>query len=766
MAISKIFGGLKTPKIKKEPQLGFKEEEIIAPKESIDTPPRQERIDFTEEDGIKKLIDEKGQEEAEKILRAELKRKRENLKRTKEMHKKNINIIDTHPKGVDVGLTALVSNDTYAMASNSNLEYRRKALKGLAEGFLVEAKQNLSTTHLGLMRDKELTRATAKAVIDGDTSNPLAARMANEINKMNDFLRERFNSYGGDIGKLRKGGYLPQSHDAQAIRKVSKDEWKDFIKPLLDDETSRLVNRGALDLDTVYDTITTGGLNKIQPTKKMSVGQGKSTINRHAEERVLNFKDGESWIAYQEKFGTPDIMATLDNHIQTMVTDMAMVEIFGPNPEAMYKTLKDYVRAKRAEKGEDPNKGFDMLDMMWNSETGKVDRDAGAFVLSPYLQTIRGMNTASLLTSATLSTVTDPLMAMLNAGFKGMNPLETLGSYVKNFVKSVSKRGFEDQQIMGLGADVFSSEVTRRYSELGEGFWAKASEAVMRATFMNVLTESARQAFKVQFMKKLLNGRNITDLTTDEHIKILEQVNEAADYAVIMGNSRSRAFTTMGKEKGTIGGEITRSTMQFLTFPITFMVMQGSRILRQGSVGSRIGYAAGLFTVTTVGGAIAMIAKDAAKGYGAREGLVPWSDEYDDKQKIKFWGAAAMQGGGIGIFSDFLFSDVNRFGQGKSITTLGPTAGLAGDAWDLTYGNVQKAFDPDEPDTHFGVEAVEFVNRHANPLKVWYVNAIMEQYITRNIKIMLDDDYERTERKKIRKREREYGQEKFEWLQD
>jgi hypothetical protein len=520
-----------------------------------------------------------------------------------------------------------------------------------------------------------------------------------------------------------------------------------------------------MSLESVYDTISTGGLSKLK-SDKMSVGQGKATINKHAEERVLNFKDGDAWMEYQEKFGAADIMATLDDHIRKMTTDMALIEVFGPNPDAMFKTLMDQVKAKNVMNGmEKPDKGLDHLQKMYNVVSGKVDSDVGSFLPSGFLQTSRAMNTASLLTSAALSTVTDPLLASLNAAFHGMNPAVTLGSYVKNFVKSASKSSFEDQQLIGLGADVFSSEVTKRFSELGNGFWAKASEAVMRATFMNTLTESSRMAFKAQFMKKLLKGRTIESLTTDQHLKLLEQVQEQADFAVIMGNSRSRAITTMGESKGTITGEISRSSMQFMTFPLTFMIMQGARITRQGTVGSRIAYATSLFSLMTIGGAIAMTAKDASKGYTAREGN-PFGEESDTKAKLKFWGAAMMQGGGAGIFGDFLFSDANRFGGGKAVTALGPTASLVGDAWDLTYGNVQKAFDPDNPDTHFGEESVEYLNRHMNPLNVWYIGAIMEKYVTRNAKIMLDEDYERKEQRKLRKRRKDYGQEQFEILQD
>jgi hypothetical protein len=178
--------------VKPPEQLG--QQEIIAPKPEPEVIEQQTQIDFGSEDSIKKLIDAKGITEAEIQLRAELKRKRENLERRKSAHKKNLHLIDTHPDGAKAGLVSTVTNDSYGKASNSNVEYKQKALQGMTEMFLPKAKQELSTTHLGLARDKDLGRAVAKAIIDGDVSNPRAVKLGQEITKALDFMKERFNS--------------------------------------------------------------------------------------------------------------------------------------------------------------------------------------------------------------------------------------------------------------------------------------------------------------------------------------------------------------------------------------------------------------------------------------------------------------------------------------------------------------------------------------------------------------------------------------------
>jgi len=84
----------------------------------------------------------------------------------------------------------------------------------------------------------------------------------------------------------------------------------------------------------------------------------------------------------------------------------------------------------------------------------------------------------------------------------------------------------------------------------------------------------------------------------------------------------------------------------------------------------------------------------------------------------------------------------------------------------LIYGNVLEAFDPDNKNTHFGPELVDFINDHSNPVKSWYTRMFWEHYAVRNLKIVLDEDYERAERRRRRKREKEYKQEQFEFLED
>jgi hypothetical protein len=134
----------------------------------------------------------------------------------------------------------------------------------------------------------------------------------------------------------------------------------------------------------------------------------------------------------------------------------------------------------------------------------------------------------------------------------------------------------------------------------------------------------------------------------------------------------SRRTTTLGQRPGTIAGEGIRFIMQFKGFPIAF----GQRVLGRAAFGFRKGakleqtaHIGTMLAGLTMAGYAAMTMKDMAKGY--------WPPR--DPTDPKTWAAAFVQGGAMGIYGDYLFSQVNRFGSGPLETAVGPAAGTASD---------------------------------------------------------------------------------------
>jgi len=150
---------------------------------------------------------------------------------------------------------------------------------------------------------------------------------------------------------------------------------------------------------------------------------------------------------------------------------------------------------------------------------------------------------------------------------------------------------------------------------------------------------------------------------------------DEASYSVVETDAASRRVSTLGTRPGTIAGEAVRFIMQFKGFPIAFTQRILGRALLNAPTG-RAGQAAhigSLLAGLTVAGYMAMTVKDMARG------LWPPRDPTSPSTML----AAMMQGGSLGIYGDFLFGKVSRFGQGPVETLSGPTVGAAAELYNI-----------------------------------------------------------------------------------
>jgi hypothetical protein len=134
-------------------------------------------------------------------------------------------------------------------------------------------------------------------------------------------------------------------------------------------------------------------------------------------------------------------------------------------------------------------------------------------------------------------------------------------------------------------------------------------------------------------------------------MSVLRFIADETNYGVIVTDARSRRTTTLGQRPGTIAGEGIRFIMQFKGFPIAF----GQRVLGRAAFGFRKGakleqtaHIGTMLAGLTMAGYAAMTMKDMAKGY--------WPPR--DPTDPKTWAAAFVQGGAMGIYGDYLFSQV------------------------------------------------------------------------------------------------------------
>lgn len=197
------------------------------------------------------------------------------------------------------------------------------------------------------------------------------------------------------------------------------------------------------------------------------------------------------------------------------------------------------------------------------------------------------------------------------------------------------------------------------------------------------------------FMTGAVSPNKLARAKLDAEISLRRFYSDEINFGVIETDARSRRFTLRGTQAGTFTGEFLRLIFQFKGWPVAYT----QRVLGRAVFGQRGGldqslHLAHLLVGATVAGYIAMTAKDYLKGYDRRKFVNP-----DGSMNLKTVGAAFTQGGGAGIYGDFLFGQVNRFGSGMLESAAGPGIGTASDL----INNLMKARDGD-------VKAADWLN--------------------------------------------------------
>ncbi|HYC63491.1 MAG TPA: hypothetical protein VEC14_02075, partial [Reyranellaceae bacterium] len=139
-----------------------------------------------------------------------------------------------------------------------------------------------------------------------------------------------------------------------------------------------------------------------------------------------------------------------------------------------------------------------------------------------------------------------------------------------------------------------------------------------------------------------------------------------------------------------------------------------------------------------------------------------------DMATPEFWGGALLQGGALGIWGDFLFSDLNRMGGGIVSTIAGPLAGRLDDLRNLTLGNAATGIDNlaaapgEEKKTNIGREAVRFLKTNMPFGNVWYLKLAWEREVLDQLQYLADPEANKAFKRQQRFWQKDFGQE-FYW---
>lgn len=660
------------------------------------------------------------------------------------------------------------------------------------------------------------------------TGSAEAKAFADAWTQTAEWLRQRFNAAGGAIGKLENWGLPQRhdaralrkaGQEAWKAAITPRLDLSRMQHPL----TKMPVTAGELSdiLDEIYLSTVTDGWASRKPAHRPA-GRG-ALANQHAEHRFLVFKSADDWLAYQRDFGGGgDPFATMMGHINTMARDIAAMEILGPNPDMGLEWLKQVVtkEAHLAAAGAsaripgDPRRALDRarriahrLDAVWGSMRGTLDTPVSAS-MAAIVGGVRDWVTASALGTASISSLSDVGTSLVARRFAGVSggPFRDI---VKAFTPATRREAVAAGLILDSAAHVLSAQA-RYVGTIGGPTWTRyLADRVLTWSLLTPWTQAAKHAFGLAFFHEAARqaGRSWAELhpafraTFERHgitpndwqqirraprhvmqngVEILRPAEIAAsgrgaggeaerlaekwlamvqaetEFAVPDTTHRSRTVLIGESRPGTVTGEVLRSFAQFKSFAAVYAMLHGGRIARMlmaGEKGSAAKYAVSLLL--------------ASMGYGALSVQLHQIAALRDPRPLdspEFWGAAMLQGGGLGIYGDFLFSDLNRYGRGLPETLAGPVAQRAGDFLNLTLGNAivlgGNLFKPadERVDPHFGRELVQFARGNVPGGNVFYVRLAWERLVLDQMQKLLDPEAEKAFRRRQQEWQRDFRQ--------
>jgi len=663
------------------------------------------------------------------------------------------------------------------------VETQRKVIRSQAfanmDAVLAHHRRNL----LGEVRRKSDLENVTRELFGESTGDLNAKELADSFTKTAEMLRQRFNAAGGHIGKMDRWG-LPQAHDSRLVRDVGYETWREFTLPKLDRErmvdelTGEPFTAAGLEraMREVYDTIRTDGWSK----RNVGAAGRKSLANRHTETRFLHFASADDWLAYADRFGHGTPFDAMVGHVEAMSRDIAAMEMLGPDPTATVRWHKDLVEKEAALDTEPGSKGIETahkqaksFDRLWNEYSG-ANRRPESRTLALTFGTYRSLQTASKLGGAAISAVTDLAFQSATRRFNGMPAAKMLGDYLR-FLNPANAEDRSFATRAGLIAETWTNIAGNAFRGENEAVAFEVSrrfaDGVMRVSGLNAWTDAGRWAFGMSILERITafrdkqfnaldkslssallrngideNDWNIiraTPLTMhkghgwiipseikDDVVsdRLLAWILTETDFAVPTPDIRTRATINAIAPSGTWVGEAVKSAFQFKTFAIGMILMQGRRLFEVEGRWNRAKYAAEFFISTTLMGALALQLHEVAKGRDPQP-----------MEKKEFWGAAILQGGGLGIFGDFLSSTENRFGGGIASTVAGPGFQFLGDAGNATLGNAFRAARGDE--TQFTKDSAALFGKSLPGSSLWYTRLALDRLVTDRINESIDPDY-------------------------
>jgi hypothetical protein len=692
---------------------------------------------------------------------------------------------------------ALLASDD--RAPYFNVEFRAKAIANehfaMMNGILDKHSRNV----VGQVRDVATLHDVVREAFGENSGNAAARELADAWLDTAESLRLRFNASGGAIGKLDKWG-MPQVHNMLAVRASSFEEWRDFIRPLLDpqrmlDETGNPMTPGQMELALrgTYETIASDGWND----RRAGAFAGGKLGNRHQDSRFLIFKDADSWLSYAQKYGRPmsklsdsidpggAILDAMISHVHGMSRDIALMQRLGPNPAATMRWVTDGLMIEAAQL---KHKGTARRDRAEGSiariQNMYQELSGGPLIENRKLATIgsgiRAWQSAAKLGGAVISSLSDIATQIVTRRFNGLPAVRVIADTVGQLrPSSKADREHAARQLFVAERTIRTMSSFHRMSQeamTGE-IPARLSDMVMQLSYLGKWTDDGHKLFNHQVWAGITDNRNLSWDSLKKKGTLFNPTHRFRRMLERYGLGEQDWDTIRSAPLTESGGAhwiLPESLPQHLSQRLSELILAESNMavptsslrvnaamnarLHKGSAVGELGRAVLQFKgfpiqlfymhgrralASGAGGALEYaatlyIASTLMGAVSLQLKQVIGGKDPLDMTDPQFWIKASFQGGGLGIVGDFVNAATSRLGKDFWTTMLGPQAGAIDDIRQVGTAGYQDY----TKGTHKTPDALRRLIQNNLPgSTLWYAKLAVQRTIMDQLQAEIDPDY-------------------------
>lgn len=653
-----------------------------------------------------------------------------------------------------------------------DLEMSQQTVRSIAMANLDRLMDKYGPKLAGLRINTDLDDVVYAAY--GKASSPESKAHADSILETWRMLSQWANMYGANIVE-NPNARLPQTQEAVKVRAYQEDEFVDDHLQHADWEIMRFEGK-AIPVDKreeilrhTYQGIISDGFDRPETAQLQAPGLA-TRLNR---DRFIYYKDAESYIAMQKKYGAGTLYEQTINMVESLAKDIALLKVFGPAADSMREFTKRTALKRAADLNmERPVNRRTLVDKMkrhvelfddevkihsWHVVTADGNLPVQTF------GAIRNVAVSALLGSSFIPNLAGDLAnATAMKHVLRMPEVSVFRSYSKEFF-SRKRTKLEAAQLGVIMESMISLAQGRvRYFGALDGPTSvrRYTDVFYRLGLANYHTQIIRNAQGKQLLGLWANHagdefddlefapflieRGITKadwdafratpLTDIRGAKFLvpRQMFLHGDKVVAQKFSdalqlfirtqvpdvslRSRRALGEFVDPNSAAGQSIRTLGSLFAFPVTIWYNQLRRIHQAPGIRNKLVFGARYVTAMTFAG-LAIEQMRAIKN----------GKELHDATDADTWGRALIAGGGFGIVGDLLLNSINMSNSARPYSN--PTMQFLDRARQLTVGNAWDAIFGEETPTREDVatDAARLID--ASVPDLWYASLLFNRAI-------------------------------------